>query len=111
MRQEDRKAAIAAYRERKAASGIYLLRCRASGESWAGHAPDLATIRNRLWFTLRQQSHRHHELQAAWARHGEGMFDFEVVEALDEKALESGRERVLKARLAHWCGQLGARTL
>ena len=68
MRQEDRKAAIAAYRERKAASGIYLLRCRASGESWAGHAPDLATIRNRLWFTLRQQSHRHHELQAAIAR-------------------------------------------
>lgn len=111
MRQDDRKAAIAAYRERKVVGGIYLLRCVASGEAWAGQAPDLATIQNRLWFTLRQGSHRQRSLQAAWAAHGEGAFAFEALERLDEKALEAGRERVMKARLAHWCAQLGAEAL
>lgn len=108
MRHEDRKAAVAAYKERKAAPGIYLVRCLASGESWAGQAPDLSTIWNRVWFTLRHGGHRARSLQAAWNTHGEAAFAFEEVERLDEKALEAGRERVMKARLAHWCAELGA---
>lgn len=108
MRHEDRKAAIAAYRERKVAAGIYLVRCLASGERWAGQAPDLSTIRNRVWFTLRHGSHHRRSLQAAWNAHGETAFAFEELERLDETALEAGRERVMKARLAHWCAQLRA---
>ncbi|RXT53313.1 hypothetical protein B6S44_20900 [Bosea sp. Tri-44] len=108
MRHEDRRAVVAAYKERKVVAGIYLVRCLASGERWAGQAPDLSTIRNRVWFTLRHGSHRQHSLQTAWTAHGEAAFAFEEIEQLDEKALEAGRERVMKARQAHWCAELGA---
>ncbi|MBN9467468.1 MAG: GIY-YIG nuclease family protein [Bosea sp.] len=108
MLTEDRKAAVAAYKERKVVAGIYLVRCGATGACWAGQAPDLSTIKNRVWFTLRHGSHRQRSLQAAWNAHGEGAFSFEEIERLDEKALEAGRERVMKARLAHWCAELGA---
>ena len=108
MRHEDRKVAVAAYKERKVVAGIYLLRCLVTGERWAGQAPDLATIQNRLRFTLRHGGHRQRSLQAAWTTHGESAFAFEEIERLDEKALEAGRERVMKARLAHWCAELGA---
>jgi len=111
MLKEDRKAAVAAYKERKVVAGIYLLSCLATGERWAGQAPDLATIQNRVWFTLRHGSHRQRGLQAAWNAHGEAGFSFGEVERLDDKALEAGRERVLKARLAHWCAELGAEAL
>ena len=111
MLTQDRKAAVAAYKERKVVAGIYLVRCGATGECWAGQAPDLSTIRNRVWFTLRHGSHRQRSLQAAWNAHGEAAFSFEEIERLDEKALEAGRERVMKARLAHWCAELGAEGL
>ena len=111
MRHEDRRAAVAAYKERKVVAGIYLVRCLVTGGRWAGQAPDLSTIRNRVWFTLRHGSHRHHSLQAAWTTHGETAFAFAELERLDEKALEAGRERIMKARLAHWCAELGAEGL
>ncbi|CAN7581547.1 GIY-YIG nuclease family protein [Bosea sp. LjRoot237] len=111
MRHEDRRAAVAAYKERKVVAGIYLVRCLATGERWAGQAPDLSTIQNRVWFTLRHGGHRGRSLQAAWIAHGEGAFAFEEIERLGEKALEAGRERVMKARLAHWCAELGAEAM
>ena len=48
MRHEDRKVAVAAYRERKVVAGIYLVRCLATGERWVGQAPDLSTIQNQI---------------------------------------------------------------
>ena len=53
MQSTDRKAAVEAYKERKTVAGIYVVRCAASGEQWVGQAPDVETIRNRLWFTLK----------------------------------------------------------
>ena len=32
----DRKAAIAAYKERKTIAGVFVVRCAASGEAWVG---------------------------------------------------------------------------
>ena len=66
----DKKAAIAAYKERKTVAGIYLVRSKASAETWVGQAPNLEKIQNRIWFTLRQGSHQCRSLQAAWAAHG-----------------------------------------
>ena len=48
MRGEQRKAAIAAYKERKVVAGIYAVRCSATGQCWAGAAPDLSTVETRL---------------------------------------------------------------
>lgn len=104
----DRKAAIAAYKERKVPAGIYRVRCLASGQVWVGQAPNLDKIENRIWFTLRQGTHRHRGLQEAWLLHGAENFVLEPVEQLDEETDPYLRDRILKSRLAHWSAELGA---
>ena len=111
MRQEDRRAAVAAYKERKVVAGIYLVSCLATGERWAGQAPDLSTIQNRVWFTLRHGSHRQRSLQAAWNAHGPEAFRFEALERLEDEDIAYVLDRVLKERLAHWQARLGAEAL
>ncbi|HEY4254314.1 MAG TPA: GIY-YIG nuclease family protein [Roseomonas sp.] len=103
-----RKAAVAAYRERKVASGIYAVRCRPTGQCWVGRAPDLGTIGNRIWFTLRHGAFPYRSLQAAWNTHPAEAFTLEELERLDADALAYGADRALKARQAHWCAALGA---
>lgn len=108
MQKESRKAAIAAYRDRKVESGIYVLRCVPTGQVWVGSAPDLSTIQNRLWFTLRQGSNPHRVLQQAWTDHGADAFTFEVVERLtDDDKPGFDRAAVLKRAHTQWIAQLG----
>ncbi len=52
MKTEDKKAARAAYKERKQVAGIFAIRCAPSGEVWVGQTLTLLTIQNRLWFML-----------------------------------------------------------
>ena len=41
----DRKAAIAAYKERKTFAGVFVIRCKASPQAaWATHGPDSLTF-------------------------------------------------------------------
>jgi hypothetical protein len=108
MKDSDRREALAAYKDRKVQAGIYALRCAATGGLWIGRAPDLSTIRNRLWFTLRQGLNPHPGLQQAWTLHGADAFTFEVVEILDDEALRLGRDRALGRRLDHWLAAWGA---
>lgn len=108
MKREDKKAAIAAYKERKADAGIYLVRCSASGQQWVGSAADLRTIWNRLSFALRQGNQRPFSLQAAWRDHGAEAFIFDVVERVDAEKLVYGRERTLGDRVTHWSKTLSA---
>ncbi|WP_206244814.1 GIY-YIG nuclease family protein [Novosphingobium terrae] len=107
MKAQDRREALAAYKERKVEAGIYALRCTASGKLWIGRAPDLGTIQNRLWFTLRQGGNPHRSLQEAWNSHGAEAFTFEVVERMKEEDLEFGRDRALKSRQTHWLAAWG----
>lgn len=111
MKREDRKAATAAYKERKIPAGIYAVRCAAMDQCWIGGALDIGAIRNRLWFTLRQGSSPHRSLQDAWRRHGEHSFSFEQIEELDDDLTDYGRERVLKDRLAFWRAELKAEAI
>jgi hypothetical protein len=108
MTSLDRKAMIAAYKERKVAAGIYRVRCLASGEAWVGQTPNLDKIENRIWFTLRQGTHRHRALQQAWLRYGAESFLLDTVEALGEESDPYLRDRALKQRLAFWSGELRA---
>jgi hypothetical protein len=105
---EDRKAAIAAYKDRRVFAGVYALRCIPTGERWVGTVPDLSTIRNRLWFTLRCANHPARRLQAAWNEHGADHFSFETLERLDDEASGTIREAAIKDRLAHWRTALSA---
>jgi hypothetical protein len=108
MKAESRKAAIAAYKERKSLAGIYALRHAASGRIWVGQTPDLEKVENRIWFSLRLGGHTCRNLQAAWAENaGEG-FIFERLEALDHEESRYIRDALLKERMAHWRSSLDA---
>jgi hypothetical protein len=103
-----RKAAIAAYKERKSVAGIFAIRCTATAEVWIGQTPDLEKIQNRIWFTLRQGGHPCRSLQAAWTAHGPDSFTFEACERLEEEEVPYVRAALLKERALHWRTELGA---
>jgi hypothetical protein len=99
MKGEARKAAIAAYKERKVVGGIYLVRCEASGEVW---------VQARLWFTLRHGTNPKKELLEAWRGHGEARFSFEILEKLEEETSSYIRASNLRERASYWREKLGA---
>ncbi|MCA6118556.1 GIY-YIG nuclease family protein [Bradyrhizobium sp. WSM 1738] len=103
-----RKAAIAAYKERKSVAGIFAIRCQSPPQAWVGQTPDLEKIQNRIWFTLRQGSHPCRSLQAAWTTHGTDSFSFEECERLEEKESAYVRDALLKERVVYWRKQLNA---
>jgi len=103
-----RKAAIAAYKERKSVAGIFAIRCEATAEVWVGQTADLEKIQNRIWFTLRQGSHPCRSLQAAWTARGPDRFAFEACERLEEEDVPYIRDALLKERALHWRTELGA---
>jgi hypothetical protein len=102
MTPQDKKAAIAAYKERKPAFGVFAVICGATGEAWVGTSRHVDTQQNGLWFSLRQGSGRHASLQAAWREHGEAEFRFEELDRLREDYPEIGRMDELKRRQALW---------
>jgi len=104
----DRKAAIAAYRERKTFAGVFVIRCKASPQTWVGQTSNLEKIQNRIWFTLRQGSHTCRTLQAAWTEHGPDSLTFEECERLEQEETPYIRDALLKERTLHWRAQLGA---
>lgn len=104
----DKKAAIAAYKERKTAAGIYAVRCAASGQIWVGQTPNLETVQNRIWFSLRMGNSVHRDLQKAWSAHGGDYFTFEPLERLEDEESPYVRDALLKERAAHWRSRLGA---
>jgi hypothetical protein len=108
---EDRKAAIAAYKERKSVAGIYVIRCAASGEAWVGQAPNLDTIQNRIWFTLRLGNNPCHGLQKAWRDYGAESLSFEVLERLADEESSYVRNALLKERMVYWRSELGAQAV
>jgi hypothetical protein len=108
MNKEDKKAAIAEYKKRESTTGIFAVRCIASGVVWVGKAPNLDTIQNRLWFALRHGGSPHRELQNAWHDHGPEALSFEVLETLEHEELPYARNALLKERMSHWQSALNA---
>ena len=108
MNKDEKKAAVAAYKERKIIAGIYAVRCGPSAQIWVGQAPNVDTIRNRIWSGLRLGGDPHPDLRSAWASHGEDSFSFEVLERLDEEELPYIRNAILKERAAYWRLKLAA---
>ncbi|MBB2160291.1 GIY-YIG nuclease family protein [Gluconacetobacter sacchari] len=111
MQRDERKVAIVAYKERRIESGVYAVRCMASGETWVGGAPDLRTIQNRIWFTLRHRSHPTPSLQQAWHLHGADGLCFEVIERLKDDESPADRDRALKDLVVRWADRLRARRI
>ncbi|HEY8383586.1 MAG TPA: GIY-YIG nuclease family protein [Microvirga sp.] len=110
MMPVDKKAAIAAYKERKTVAGIYAIRCTATGEVWVGASRHLGTQQNGIWFALRMGSSRNRQLQSAWQTYGEAAFTFEPVEQLPEETAVYLQQALLKERAAFWKQQLHAQS-
>jgi hypothetical protein len=111
MKTEDKKAARAAYKERKQVAGIFAIRCAPSGEVWVGQTLTLLTIQNRLWFMLTHGRSEVPNLRAAWNAHGSDSLSFEELERIDDEEVLSSpyiRDTLLKERLAHWRATLNA---
>lgn len=108
----DRKAAVTAFKERKPSPGIYAIRCSASGETWVGSAPDLASIATRHWFSLRMGGHTQPSLQQAWNRHGEAAFGFEIIERFaDDAAATPISAGAVRDRVRFWAAELGGKAI
>ncbi len=108
MERSVRKEAVAAYKERKAVAGIYLLRCVPSGQVWVGQAPDIETVRNRVDFTLRFGGGTNAALAAAAKTHSVQDFGFEELERLEDQKTRYIRDALLKERAGFWRAKLGA---
>jgi hypothetical protein len=104
----DRKAAIAAFRERKPVSGIYAVRCLPAGQVWLGQAKDMTSVQNRHWFALRVGSHTNRVMQTAWASHGEASFSLDVLEILADEDNSIALASQLRDALKRWRTELGA---
>jgi hypothetical protein len=107
----DRKAAIAAYKERKTIAGIFVVRCTATSEAWVGPSPNLEKIQNRIWFSLHQGTHTCRSQQAAWTAHGPEALTFGECERLKEEETAYVRDALLRERALHWRTELGAKTI
>jgi hypothetical protein len=105
-----RKAAIAAFKERKIQAGVYAVRCAVSGQVWVGCSPNIDSVQTRLWFMLKTGGKSYPEMQAVWDAHGEGSFSFEVLERREESQTATPylRDATLKERMSHWRRELGA---
>lgn len=103
-----RKAAIAAYKERKPAFGVFAVICTATGQAWVGQSRHLDTQQNGLWFALRHGSSPYRTLQAAWRLHGQSEFKFEELERLRDDFPALTRSDELKRRQSLWTARLQA---
>jgi hypothetical protein len=109
--QQRRKAAVAAYKERKPAWGVYAVICNTTGDVWVGHSRHVDTEQNGMWFGLRLGTSPYASLQAAWKQHGEAEFRFEELERLREDFPEIARVGELRKRQALWRARLQASSL
>ncbi len=108
MEQRRRKAAIATYKERETAYGVYAVICNATGDAWVGRSRHVDTQQNGLWFALRFGTSPHLSLQAMWKLHGEDQFRFEELERLKPDYAPLLRWDELKKRQDLWKTRLHA---
>ena len=110
MDKSRRKDLVREFKEQKPRPGIFAVRCTATNEVWVGKVPNLDKKQSGLWFQLRTGGFPNRAMQAAWNNHGEGAFEFEVLEEInDENALIV--PVLLKDREAHWRKELSAGAL
>lgn len=104
----NRKEAIRAYKEAKVPAGAFAVRCTATGRVWVGSSSNLHAIKNRMWMTLRMGSQPEKSMQQDWNTHGEGAFEYEILETLKDDVLPMSLPGMLKEKKAEWVQQLSA---
>lgn len=111
MARQGRKEAVAAYKERAPAWGVFAIQCTANGKAWVGCSRHVDTQKNGLWFALKMGASPFAGLQAAWSDHEEIDFRFEELDRLTSEASAMARTDELKRRQTLWARRLGAERL
>lgn len=112
MDKATRRAAVAAYKERKIVAALFALRCDATGQLWVGSSRNMEASRNRHLFALRMGGHPNPAVAAALKAHGLSAFAFEPLETYEEQDEDAYlQQKRLKARADHWRETLGAAAL
>lgn len=110
MDKQSRRQLVRHFKERKTATGVYAVRCAATGDVWVGGSRNIDPQQNSIWFTLKQGGHTNRAMQAAWAAHGEAEFSYEVLERIEAEDLTPmGLADLTKSRERHWLAALGAK--
>lgn len=107
MDRSRRRELMEQYAERGPQTGVFAVRNAATGEVWVGQSKNVDKQQNGLWVRLRGGMCVNKDVQASWARHGESVFSYDVLENVTE-ADPHVLERVLPERAAAWREQLGA---
>lgn len=104
MEKENKRAAIKAYKERRAVGGVYSITNTQTGERHLFSTPDLRGAENRFQLTAQTGSCCVLSLQKEWNAYGAGAFCFEVMESLEQGELQEAREfrEDVKALLELW---------
>lgn len=95
-----------AYKEMKTEAGVFQIKNTVNGKALVTATPNLKTMEGKR-FQLRMGSHKNAELQAEWKQFGEDAFEFEVLEALEDK--EQGalaRQEALRLLEEKWLDKL-----
>ena len=111
MEKQERKSAIAKFKDRPSAYGIFAVICNATGEVWVGTSRNLEAQQNGLWFSLRHGASPFPSLKAAWTQHGESEFRFEELDRLKDDFSALLRSDELKKRQNLWTERLRASLL
>lgn len=104
----DKRKARADFKSKKTPKGIFAVRCVRSAKVWVSASDHLDTARNGVWFMLRNGLHPNKLLQAEWNAHGEGAFEYQLLETLDEDTSPLLLRDRLRERQKHWECDLGA---
>ena len=104
----DRREARRQFKEKKTEKGVFAIRCVPSSEVWVGSFANLDAARTGTWFMLRNGTHHNKTMQAAWSKHGEAAFEYEVLEKLNEDLSPLLLRDTLHDRQKYWKNQLGA---
>jgi len=99
------------FKQRKIPRGIFVVRCSATGETWVGSSPNLASVRNSLWFQLGTGQYRNRPLQQAWQEHGEGAMTLDVLEPFDDEMSPLLLNDLLTEKKKEWVQRLQAQPL
>jgi len=95
------------YRDAPPRAGVYVLRNLVDGRVLVGGSMNVDGALNRHRFELRLRTHRHDQLSADWARHGEAGFAFEVLDRVKpSNAPDFDPAHELQVLLALWQQEL-----
>lgn len=113
MNPKSKKDLIAAYKQRKQVGGIYAVTNTKTGKSLVLASPDIDGIRKRYEFAEMTGGCFHPKLVKDAQTYGNDAFTFDVLETLEMKQTQTGREFAedLETLLALWLEKYDPETL